>query len=88
MRLRDDPDELEGAITIAAEQTGIPASQIRKDYWLTEILRACVAEVASHKGSHLVFKGGDESLQGLPTHPEIFRGRRRLAHRTRRQERG
>ncbi len=58
MRLRDDPDELEGAITIAAEQTGIPASQIRKDYWLTEILRACVAEVASHKGSHLVFKGG------------------------------
>lgn len=58
IRLRDDPDQLEAAVTRSGEQTGIPATQIRKDFWLTEILRACAAEVQSHHGSHLVFKGG------------------------------
>jgi hypothetical protein len=45
---------LEAAISIAAEGTGIPARQIRKDFWITEMLRACVAG----SGDSLIFKGG------------------------------
>ncbi len=57
MRLRDDPQLLDAAVTQAAASTGIPATQIRKDFWLTEILRAC-AQQATADGITLVFKGG------------------------------
>ena len=57
MRLRDDLALFEAAVTRAAEQTGVPARQIRKDFWLTEILRACARQADEH-GFVAVFKGG------------------------------
>jgi hypothetical protein len=57
VKLRDDPDLLEAAITRAVADVGIPARQLRKDFWLTEILRASAAK-AELDGKHLVFKGG------------------------------
>jgi Nucleotidyl transferase AbiEii toxin, Type IV TA system len=57
MRLRDNLDLLEVAVSRASEQTGIPIPQIRKDFWLTEALRAAVTHANSH-GTRLVLKGG------------------------------
>jgi hypothetical protein len=57
MRLRENIDLLEGAITRASEQTGIPIQQIRKDFWLTEALRGAVEHANAH-GARVVFKGG------------------------------
>lgn len=57
MRLRDDLDLLEASVSRAAEQTGIPIQQIRKDFWLTEALRGVVAH-ANSRSARVVFKGG------------------------------
>ncbi len=57
MRLRDDLDLLDAAVSRASEQTRIPVQQIRKDFWLTEALRAAVGQANAH-GARVVFKGG------------------------------
>ncbi|MCY7299546.1 MAG: hypothetical protein LH616_10080 [Ilumatobacteraceae bacterium] len=57
MRLRDDLALLEAAVSRAVEQTAIPARRIRKDFWLTEILRACTAK-ADEDTTTVVFKRG------------------------------
>lgn len=57
MRLIDDLDILDAAVSRAHEQTGIPARQIRKDFWITEALRGCV-EAAKAAEVTVVFKGG------------------------------
>lgn len=57
VKLRDNLDELEVAIGRSSAATGIPIRQVRKDYWLTEILRACAA-AADERGAILIFKGG------------------------------
>lgn len=55
--LRDDPGALEVAVTAVAEATGIPASHVEKDYWLTEALRG-VAATADKLEVPIYFKGG------------------------------
>lgn len=55
--LRADLDELDAYVTRIAEATGIPASHVEKDYWVTEVLRG--ASAASREiGCSVVFKGG------------------------------
>lgn len=56
-RLRDDPGALEVAVAAVAEATGIPASHVEKDYWLTEALRG-VAAAAEELSVPICFKGG------------------------------
>jgi hypothetical protein len=57
VRLRDNLDLLEAAVSRASEQTSIPIQQIRKDFWLTEALRGAVGHANSHD-IRVVFKGG------------------------------
>lgn len=57
MRLRDDLDLLDAAIGEVAGLTGIPPRHVRKDFWLTEVLRATTAE-ANSRGVRTIFKGG------------------------------
>ena len=57
VRLGDDLDLLDAAVARASEQTGIPLQQVRKDFWLTEALRAAVSH-ANASGTRVVFKGG------------------------------
>ena len=57
MRLRDDPRLLTIAVRRVADQTGIPAAHIEKDFWLTEALRR-MAAVADAERFTLLFKGG------------------------------
>ncbi len=55
--LRADLDELEVYITRISAATGIPASHIEKDYWVTEVLRGAAA-ASRETGCSVVFKGG------------------------------
>ena len=55
--LRSDLDEVDVYVTRIAEATGIPASHIEKDYWVTEVLRGAAA-ASRTTGCSLVFKGG------------------------------
>lgn len=56
-QLRADLEELDAYVTRIAEATGIPASHVEKDYWVTEVLRG--ASAASRElGCSVVFKGG------------------------------
>lgn len=57
MRLSDNLDLLNAAVSRASEQTGIPMEQVREDFWLTEALRATVGH-ATATGTRVVFKGG------------------------------
>lgn len=57
MRLRDDPLLIEAAAVRASEITSRPVRHLRKDFWLTEVLRAC-AQKADEIGVELAFKGG------------------------------
>lgn len=56
-RLRDDLDELRAAVDTVAQQLGIPAAHVEKDFWLTEALRGACA-TASAENVAPVFKGG------------------------------
>lgn len=56
-RLREHPNQLEVYATRIHEATGIPAEQIEKDFWVTEILRGAAAASAA-TGCSVVFKGG------------------------------
>ncbi len=56
-RLRDDPEALSVAAARIEEATGIPASHLEKDFWVTEVLRA-VAAYAASESTTVVFKGG------------------------------
>jgi len=38
-KLREGLDELEAYVTRIGESTGIPASHIEKDFWVTEVVR-------------------------------------------------
>jgi hypothetical protein len=55
--LRADLDELDVYVTRIADNTGIPASHIEKDYWVTEVLRGA-ASASRETGCSVVFKGG------------------------------
>lgn len=57
VRLRDDTDSIELAVANTAQLSSQPARHLRKDFWLTEVLRACV-ENADQIGVSVVFKGG------------------------------
>ena len=56
-RLRDDLEALSVAASRIEEATGIPASHLEKDFWVTEVLRA-VAAYAASEPTTIVFKGG------------------------------
>ncbi len=56
-KLREGLDELEAYVTRIGESTGIPASHIEKDFWVTEVLRGAT-EAAVTTGCSVVFKGG------------------------------
>lgn len=63
-RLRQSPDELDALVGAAAEALGMPAVYVKKDFWVTEVLRAASAErpIALPDGSlapvTFTFKGG------------------------------
>lgn len=56
-RLVDEPDAVAALSVTVAEQSGIPATQIEKDFWVTEVLRG-VTTAADEAGIEIVFKGG------------------------------
>lgn len=56
-RLRDDLDALGTAAARISEESGIPASHIEKDFWVTEALRHAAA-YGSAESTTVVFKGG------------------------------
>jgi len=56
-RLIDDPDGVAALAASVARQTGIPAEQVEKDFWVTEVLRGVTA-AAQALGVEVVFKGG------------------------------
>ena len=56
-RPRDDPEALSVAAARIEEETGIPASHLEKDFWVTEVLRA-VAVYGTSESTTIVFKGG------------------------------
>jgi hypothetical protein len=63
-RLRDNPDDLEALVGLAAEALQIPAIYVEKDFWVTEVLRVASIErtVTLPDGSiapaTFIFKGG------------------------------
>lgn len=60
-RLRDNPDDFDGAINLAVEQTGYAAVFIEKDYWVCQVLRViCGPEY----GADVIFKGGTSLSKG------------------------
>lgn len=56
-RLRDDPETLAGHLEALQGLTGLPYTQLEKDFWLTEALRG-VVEVADVLGLPVYLKGG------------------------------
>lgn len=56
-RLLEDPEALSVAAARIEEDTGIPASHLEKDFWVTEVLRA-VATYGASESTTIVFKGG------------------------------
>lgn len=56
-RLREDRDTLAECLERLEEHTGLPYTQLEKDFWLTEALRG-VAAVADELGLPVYFKGG------------------------------
>ena len=56
-RLVDDRDAVAVLAEQVADRTGIPASHIEKDFWVTEVLRGAAA-VATASNLEIVFKGG------------------------------
>lgn len=64
MRLREHPDDLAVLVGRAADERGLPAPYVEKDFWVTEVLRAASQsrEVAMPDGAKapvtFIFKGG------------------------------
>ncbi|MDE3206368.1 MAG: nucleotidyl transferase AbiEii/AbiGii toxin family protein [Acidobacteriota bacterium] len=56
-RLVEDPDGVNALAARVAEVTGIPASHVEKDFWVTEVLRG-VAQQATRESVTAIFKGG------------------------------
>lgn len=56
-RLVEDRDAVGVLAQQVSNQTGIPASHIEKDFWVTEVLRGAVA-AATENDLEIVFKGG------------------------------
>jgi hypothetical protein len=56
-RLIDDPDGVGALAATVADQSGIPAAHVAKDFWVTEVLRG-VTYAAAEAGIEVVFKGG------------------------------
>jgi hypothetical protein len=56
-RLVDDPDAIAALAAAVADDIGIPAHQVEKDFWVTEVLRG-VAQAAQDLDTEVVFKGG------------------------------
>jgi hypothetical protein len=56
-RLVDDPDAVAVLAAAVADEVGVPADQVEKDFWVTEVLRG-VAQAAQDLGVEVVFKGG------------------------------
>jgi hypothetical protein len=56
-RLIHDPDAVAALSAQVADQTGVPAAQVEKDFWVTEVLRGVTA-AADALGVEVVFKGG------------------------------
>jgi hypothetical protein len=56
-RLINDPDAVAVLAARVADMTGIPATHIEKDFWVTEVLRGVVAAATEH-GIEVWFKGG------------------------------
>lgn len=54
MPLLRDQDDLTALVAVAAEQLGLPAGVVEKDYWVTQALRALQAEYPGD----FIFKGG------------------------------
>lgn len=56
-RLAADPAGVSVLAAQVADETGIPAAHVEKDFWVTEVLRGVVAS-ASNAQVVVVFKGG------------------------------
>lgn len=56
-RLVTDPDGVAVLAAQVADTTGLPAAQVEKDFWVTEVLRG-VTRAAKALGVEVVFKGG------------------------------
>lgn len=56
-RLVEDPDGVSVLAAQVSEKTGLPTTQIEKDFWVTEVIRG-VAAAAHALNITLVFKGG------------------------------
>lgn len=56
-RLIDDADGVAALAANVADQIGIPAAHVEKDFWVTEVLRG-VTKAATTAGIEVVFKGG------------------------------
>lgn len=56
-RLVDEPDAVAALAATVSQTSGIPAVQVEKDFWVTEVLRG-VAEAAPQSGVEVIFKGG------------------------------
>ena len=56
-RLVQDPDAVAALAARVADRIGLPAEQIEKDFWVTEVLRG-VTRAAGELGVDVVFKGG------------------------------
>ncbi|MBA3741510.1 nucleotidyl transferase AbiEii/AbiGii toxin family protein [Sporichthya sp.] len=52
-----DPDAVAALSASVADQIGIPAEHVEKDFWVTEVLRG-VTRAAQAAGVEVVFKGG------------------------------
>jgi len=55
-RLVNDPDAVAVLAANVADQIGIPALHVEKDFWVTEVLRG-VTQAAEGDGVEIVFKG-------------------------------
>lgn len=56
-RLVHDPDAIAALAARVALEIGLPAAQVEKDFWVTEVLRG-VTSAAAALGFEVVFKGG------------------------------
>jgi hypothetical protein len=59
-RLRDDPDDFEGAVTAAAASLGLAPLFVEKDYWVTQVLRS----LHERRPGAFVLKGGTSLSKG------------------------
>lgn len=56
-RLVGDPDAVSALAGRVSDATGLPVTQVEKDFWVTEVLRG-VSATADQLGVEVLFKGG------------------------------